>query len=90
MSYENIRNHYERLVFDEIQQVESLKKSNIGTERLEDVACVALNHLPSRYVKHSVDLIFYLTAEERDLMSAKVRDAVSHGYEVVQAHKPHD
>jgi len=84
MSYENIRNHYERLVIDEIRRIETRDELKTDPEILEDIACVALNHLPSRYVKHSVDLIYYLTLDEKNEMAAKVEDAVSQGYELTR------
>ena len=32
---------------------------------LADVACVALNRLPPRYIRHEVDFAFYLSERER-------------------------
>ena len=40
---------------------------------LADVACVALNNLPARYIRHAIDLSFYLTEKER----AKSEDAIA-------------
>ena len=44
---------------------------------LEDVACVALNQLPARYVRHEVDLAFYIPVEERLEMERAVAQAVA-------------
>jgi competence protein ComFB len=53
------------------------------TETLEDVACVALNHLPARYVRHSVDIAFYLTGEEREKVFHDVKQAVEAAFAFV-------
>lgn len=64
MSIEQIHNYYERLVLDEvIRRVRN--EPDITADMVADMACVALNRLPARYVRHDVDLVFYLTEEER-------------------------
>ena len=54
---------------------------------LEDVLCVALNQLPARYVRHNVDMVYYLTAEERQGMQQQIEKAVTHAIEYVSAHR---
>ena len=39
---------------------------------LADVACVALNRLPARYVRHDVDMVFYLTEQERKVINVSM------------------
>ncbi len=56
-----------------------------NTELLADVVCVALNHLPARYIRHRVDYIFYLTEHEAAANEAAITDAVSYAFEFVQA-----
>jgi len=64
MAIEQIHNYYERLVLDEV--VRRVRDDEYVTaDMVADMACVALNRLPARYVRHDVDLIFYLTEEER-------------------------
>lgn len=50
-----------------------------------DVACVALNRLPPRYIRHKVDLAFHMTEKERNDNEQLVREAVAFAFEFVQA-----
>lgn len=75
MNYGSVHNYFERLVFDEIAM--NAARYLISTpDILEDIACVALNRLPPRYIRHDIDLAFYLTSQERESIEASVRDAV--------------
>jgi competence protein ComFB len=77
MAFESVQNYYEHLVFEEISKQLKKRKIKADEDFLEDVACVALNRLPARYVRHHVDLAFYLTAEEHELIAKSVQQAVS-------------
>lgn len=79
-----IDNFYERLVADEVEQT---RKSDDGMDFLADVMCVALNRLPSRYYRHSIDMRFYLADQELEDMKAKARDAVSEARAFVKSHQ---
>lgn len=87
MNYESVKNYYETLVAFEIR--EQLKGSENATDAdyAEDVACVALNKLPPRYVRHHVDLVYYLTDEEKMKMDNAVRLAVSEAISFVNRHR---
>ena len=50
-----------------------------------DVACVALNRLPPRYIRHQVDLAFHMTEKERQDSEQLIQDAVKFAFEFVQA-----
>lgn len=64
MSIEQIHNYYERLVVDEV--IHRVRDNpDVTADMVADIACVALNRLPARYVRHDVDLVFYLTEAER-------------------------
>ena len=52
---------------------------------LADVACVALNRLQPRYIRHEVDFAFYLTEKERNETERHVNDAVEFAFGFVQA-----
>ena len=54
-------------------------------ELLADVACVALNRLQPRYIRHEVDFAFYLTEKERGETERQVNDAVEYAFGFVQA-----
>ena len=56
-----IDNFYERLVVDAI---EATREASDTADYLTDVMCVALNRLPTRYYRHSIDMMFYLADEE--------------------------
>lgn len=87
MSFENVHNYYEKLVFDEIHRLLKKKQQQHDNDFIEDVACVALNHLPSRYIRHNVDLIFYMNTEERTDITLKIKDSVDEAYRFVSSHK---
>jgi len=83
MILDNIHNHYEKLVFDEVLIQQSKTGKALDENMLEDVVCVALNNLPARYVRHSVDIAFYLTMPEREQMEKLVRNAVTDAFTLV-------
>jgi hypothetical protein len=76
MSFETIRNYYEHLVMKRIIETLGEPSPTDESEYLADVACVALNHLPPRYMRHEVDMAFYVSPQERDEIMTKVNDAV--------------
>jgi len=71
---DSIHNFYEGLVFEELNR--SLKGKSASSDYIADVACVALNHLPPRYIRHDVDMMFYLSPNEKAEMDEKVSEAV--------------
>ncbi len=73
---ERFHNYYERLVVEELLRSDQEARHDQGY--LSDVACVALNHLPPRYVRYDVDMSFFLSPQEYMEMEDKIRDAVSH------------
>jgi len=74
MNFDNVHNYYEKLVYTRV--ILNIKKKKLDMDYLEDVACVALNHLPPRYIRFDVDMIFYLSPEERLEMEKKVDAAI--------------
>ncbi|AFU98068.1 peptidase, metallopeptidase [Simiduia agarivorans SA1 = DSM 21679] len=61
-------------MFDEIARRD--ERAREDADFLADVACVALNHLPPRYIRHDVDMSFFLSPQEQEEMQKKVRKAV--------------
>ena len=49
------------------------------------MACVALNRLPARYIRHRVDFAFYLSDRDRADSERQVLEAVDHAFGFVQA-----
>ena len=83
MNFDGIYNYYERLVYDEIVKTLNTKKIPFSNDNAEDIACLALNKLPARYIRHGVDAAFFLTVAERDELAKSVSDAVKHAFEQV-------
>ncbi|HFE39118.1 MAG TPA: competence protein ComFB [Gammaproteobacteria bacterium] len=75
MHYNSVQNYYEKLVFERVAL--NVGRKSVDGDYLEDVACVALNHLPPRYIRHEVDMFFYLSPVEREEMLAKVDNAIA-------------
>ncbi len=85
MAFDNINNYFEKLVFDVIQS--KLNEIDNDEDFLGDIACVALNQLPARYVRHNVDMVFYMTGEEREQNQILVEDAVIMAIDYVNKHR---
>ncbi len=71
-----IHNYYERLVLEEIlRQSHRVKEGD--REFMADVACVALNRLPARYIRHDVDTTFFMSPKDREDTEEKITSAVT-------------
>jgi hypothetical protein len=84
-----IRNYYEQMVQDYLWERMTNESKPPEHGFLEDVACLALNHLPPRYVRHSVDLGSHLSDTEYARMQGQVRDAVEEAIERVRRRPRH-
>jgi hypothetical protein len=78
---DTIYNYHESLVRDEL--VKQTKDSGLDESALSDVLCVALNHIPPKYIKHSVDCAFYTTGSEREATRKQIEQAVEHALEYI-------
>lgn len=85
-NFEQVHNFYERMVFDEMLR-RSGKYPHFTEDLLADVACVALNRLPARYVRHDVDMMFYLTEKERQDIDEALQSALSFAFDFVGKRK---
>ncbi|WP_419812554.1 late competence development ComFB family protein [Bacterioplanoides sp.] len=83
----NIRNYYEQLVAEEIL---ARLPGNQDSGSLADIACVALNHLPPRYIRHEVDMAFYMSPDELHDIHKRVKQAVSDAIEFIASHRRED
>ena len=83
--YATIFNHHERAVFAAIAGQAPAYPHLNDDETLGDIACVALNRLPPRYIRHAVDMAFYQSEKERADSERAIADAVTYAYEFVQA-----
>lgn len=71
-----ISNYYEQLVRDYLWKRMQSETQPPSQPFLEDVACLALNQLPTRYVRHAVDFGSHLTDEDFTTMDKQVAEAV--------------
>ncbi|WP_114325197.1 late competence development ComFB family protein [Candidatus Colwellia aromaticivorans] len=79
---DDIHNYYEKLVTLHF----SLSKfdEKYDDDFLADLTCVVLNQLPARYIRHEVDMAFFLPASERFEMEEKVKKAISKAIEFMK------
>ena len=82
--FDLVHNHHERSVFAAVLEM-APRYPKLNAELLADVACVALNRLPPRYIRHEVDFAFYLSDRERTETEAAIDEAVSSAFAFVQA-----
>lgn len=82
MAFE-ISNLHEQWVIDEILRRYS-DHPEFDHDDLEDIACVALNHLPPKYFRHTVDLLFYMSPEDRTILEKRIGEAVDLAHEKVR------
>ena len=84
--FTSVRNHNERAVYDAVSREASRYPGvSHNPELLADVACVALNRLPPRYIRHEVDFVFYLSERERSESERQIHESVEYAFGFVQA-----
>lgn len=81
-NFEQVHNYFERLVFEEVARLHAAHR-DFTADMLADVACVALNRLPVRYVRHDVDMMFYLTEHERHAIEQSMEEALTFAFNFV-------
>lgn len=86
IDFDSLENYYVRLVVQHITSAYGASQMADIPGALEDVACLALNQLPPRYVRHSIDTAFYLSVEEQQEMIRAVKLAVERAVRFVQDH----
>jgi hypothetical protein len=80
--FEQVHNYFERLVFESVANLAD-SYPGYGPDMLADVACVALNRLPARYLRHDVDMMFYLTEKERNHINGSLQEALEFAFKFV-------
>ena len=90
MADESVHNYYEKLVFEQIGSVLGNSREAHDSNFVADVACVALNRLPTRYIRYDIDLAFYLSSDERLKIDKEVKEAVDYGVSFVRGHARRD
>jgi len=76
MNFASLYNYYERLVFNCINEQMVGQYKDRDEDFFLDVACYSLTRLPSRYIRHEIDMIYYLAPGEQKEMEKRVLDTV--------------
>lgn len=79
MELESVHNYYERLVFNEIK--DNYLDGELNGDKLTDMACLALNEIKPRYIRHDIDMSFFMTSKEFNQVHKEVKIAVQQAYE---------
>ena len=87
MSFE-INNLYEKLVVARVVEKLGAEKE-FDHDQLEDIACLALNKLPAKYIRYSVDAAAALSASQHQLQDADIDNAVEYAIKIVRTRR-HD
>ncbi|MBC7726768.1 MAG: late competence development ComFB family protein [Microbacteriaceae bacterium] len=86
MAFSSVHNTHEKTIFDAVvAAAPGYPALADDVELLADVACVALNRMPSHYIRHSTDLAFFTTETERQAIRRKVEESVDFAFGYVQA-----
>lgn len=88
MIFDTISNYYEQQVYRQIGVMLG-KEFSDDADFLADIACVTLNSLPPRYIRHHVDMAFYMTSEEREAMEKSINQAILDAVDFVQSRNRH-
>ena len=83
---DDIHNYYERLVADRIEELELEKQ--YSQEFLSDLCCLVLNQLPPRYIRHEVDMAFFLPPSKR--LDMEIHKAITEALEFLKGRKRPD
>lgn len=86
VDFSSIRNYHERGVCEAVTAAATRYPSlHADAELLADVACVALNRMHPRYIRHEVDFAFYQSDRERADTERQLTEAVEFAFGFVQA-----
>ena len=85
MDFTSIHNYYEHLVTDYMTTQVIPRLPEHSQDFFLDVACFALTKLPARYMRHEIDMAFYLDSGERTRMTEEVKQAVEDAVIYIQA-----
>ena len=83
-----IHNFYERRVLEAVHQRSEPARGDRNF--LADVACVALNRLPPKYIRHDVDMTFFTSPQEMLEIEEKINKAVDAAIQYVTERQEHN
>jgi len=73
MNFASLYNYYEHLVFNYISRQLVPAYADEDEEFFLDVACYSLTRLPSRYIRHEIDMAYYLAPSSSAIGSITMR-----------------
>lgn len=82
----DIQNYYEHLVTEAVKQRRLPERYD--DEFLADLCCLVLTKLPARYFRHDVDMAYFLTSAERQVMDELVTSAIEQGLKQMLQNEP--
>jgi len=82
MPMDSVHNYFERLVINEINEHYADKFDD--ADILADMACIALNRIPPRYIRYDIDMSFYMSTEEHIQVEKTVKKAVRKAFKRVK------
>jgi len=86
MDIGSIHNTHEKAVYVAVlDMADNFPHLQGNDDVLADIACVALNRLPPRYIRHDVDFAFFQTERERTESERAIAEAVEFAFGFVQA-----
>ena len=83
--FESVHNYYERLVFEEVSRAAKSWPQPVATGLLADIACVALNKLPARYIRNDANDAIFMSGDERETHRRLVMQAVERAFSYVNS-----
>ncbi|NUJ56671.1 late competence development ComFB family protein [Cobetia marina] len=87
MESAGVHNYMEQLVLDQLRLHPDSHAMDVDSR--EDVACIALNQLAPRYIRHDVDMAFYMAPAEQELLEERVSMALQEAFDKVRAMPRH-
>ncbi|WP_421261765.1 late competence development ComFB family protein [Aeromonas jandaei] len=78
----DIHNFYEHLVLKEIEKQGLQQK--LSSDQMADLCCLTLNQLPSHYIRHDVDMIYFLTDAKRSEMEKNVVESLKQAQQKIK------
>jgi len=86
LDFSSVHNAHEKSVYDAIaQQASRYPVVATNPDLLADVACVALNRLMPRYIRHGADLAFFISEKERVETARSIEESVEFAFGYIQA-----
>ncbi|MBN2646323.1 MAG: late competence development ComFB family protein [Thiotrichales bacterium] len=75
---DSVHNYFERLVFNHLKEH---YLHQVSEDHLADLACLALNQLPPKYIRYDIDMSFFLNSEQRLQIEQQVTQACATAYQ---------